>query len=337
MSPGLSVALKVLAALGLMLANGVVLIYMLRKVLGRLHLRIGPNRVGPWGILQTINDVIKLLTKEDLRPDSADAWLFNIAPFLIFVPSFMAYIPLVFGPTLAVTSLDTGLLLAFALTSLVPLGVLMAGWSSNSKWSLLGGMRAAGLQIAYEVPLLLSALGPVMMAGSLDPVKIVAAQSGVWLGFIPRWFVLPQLIAFVVYAISSQAETQQTPFDMSEAESELITGFANEYGGMRFSFMYLAEFSNMFVVSAIGTMLFFGGWQLPWLATPAWLAPVVFMAKTYTGIFVMMWARGSLPRFRIDQMLAFCWKVLIPVSLAWVVLWATVQRLWPVIAVAVSR
>jgi NADH-quinone oxidoreductase subunit H len=337
----MSMALGILARFGamlvLLLVNGVMLIYMLRKVLGHLHLRIGPNRVGPFGLLQTTNDVIKLLTKEDLRPASADAWLFNIAPFLIFVPSFMAYIPLVFGPTLAVTSLDTGLLLAFALTSLVPLGVLMAGWASNSKWSLIGGMRAAGQQIAYEIPLLLSALGPVMMAGSMDPVKIVAAQSGVWLGFIPRWFVLPQLLAFVVYAISSQAETQQTPFDMSEAESELITGFANEYGGMRFGFMYLAEFSNTFVVSAIGTMLFFGGWQLPWVATPAWLAPFVFIAKTYTGIFVMMWARGSLPRFRVDQMLSFCWKVLIPVSLAWVVVWACVQRLWPVVAMAASR
>jgi len=337
----MNMALGILARFGamlvLLLVNGVMLIYMLRKVLGRLHLRIGPNRVGPFGLLQTTNDVIKLLTKEDLRPESADAWLFNIAPYLIFVPSFMAYIPLVFGPTLAVTSLDTGLLLAFALTSLVPLGVLMAGWASNSKWSLIGGMRAAGQQIAYEIPLLLSALGPVMMAGSLDPVKIVAAQSGVWLGFIPRWFILPQIIAFVVYVIASQAETQQTPFDMAEAESELITGFANEYGGMRFGFMYLAEFSNTFVVSAIGTMLFFGGWQLPWVATPAWLAPFVFIAKTYTGIFVMMWARGSLPRFRVDQMLSFCWKVLIPVSLVWVVLWACVQRLWPVVAMAVSR
>jgi len=337
----MNMAAGILARLGamlvLLLVNGVMLIYMLRKVLGRLHLRIGPNRVGPFGLLQTTNDVIKLLTKEDLCPESADAWLFNIAPYLIFVPSFMAYIPLVFGPTLAVTSLDTGLLLAFALTSLVPLGVLMAGWASNSKWSLIGGMRAAGQQIAYEIPLLLSALGPVMMAGSLDPVKIVAAQSGVWLGFIPRLFILPQIIAFVVYVIASQAETQQTPFDMAEAESELITGFANEYGGMRFGFMYLAEFSNTFVVSAIGTMLFFGGWQLPWVATPAWLAPFVFIAKTYTGIFVMMWARGSLPRFRVDQMLSFCWKVLIPVSLVWVVLWACVQRLWPVVAMAVSR
>ncbi len=327
MNIAIEILVRFLAMVALLLVNGVVLIYMLRKVLGHLHLRIGPNRVGPFGLLQTTNDVIKLLTKEDLRPAAADAWLFNIAPFLVFVPSFMAYIPLVFGPELAVTRLDTGILVIFAVLSLVPIGIMMAGWASNSKWSLIGGMRAAGQQIAYEIPLLLSVLGPVMMAGSMDPSAIVAAQSGTWFGFIPRWFVLPQIIGFVVYAISAQAETQQTPFDMSEAESELITGFANEYGGMRFGFLYLAEFSNMFIVAAVGTMLFFGGWQLPWIETPGWAAPFVFILKTYIGIFTMMWARGSLPRFRVDQMLAFCWKRLIPISLTWVVVWACIQRL----------
>lgn len=326
MSMPVAILLRFLALLLLLLGNGVVLIYMLRKVLGHLHLRIGPNRVGPFGLLQTSMDVLKLLTKEDLQPAAADSWLFNIAPYLVFVPSFMAYLPLVFGPQLAATNTDLGVLLVFALLSLVPLGTLMAGWASNSKWSLLGGMRATGLQIAYEIPLLLSALGPVMMAGSMNPADIVAAQSGTWFGFIPRWFVLPQIVSFIVYVIAAQADTQQTPFDMSEAESELISGFANEYGGMRFGFLYLAEFSNMFIVSAVGTLLFFGGWQLPWIATPAWLAPFVFMAKVYGGIFVMMWARGSLPRFRVDQMLSFCWKRLIPVSLGWVVVWAAVQR-----------
>jgi NADH-quinone oxidoreductase subunit H len=322
----LGILVRFLAMLVLLLTNGVVLILMLRKVLARLHIRVGPNRVGPWGLLQTANDVLKLLTKEDLRPASSDAWLFNIAPYLVFVPSFMVYIPLVFGPDLAVSHLDVGVLFVFAMLSLVPLGTVMAGWASNSKWSLIGGMRAAGQQIAYEIPLLLSVLGVAMMAGSLDPARIVAAQAGVWLGFIPRWFVLPQIVGFAVYVVAALAETQQTPFDMSEAESELITGFSNEYGGMRFGFLYLAEFSNMFTVSAVGTMLFFGGWQLPWLATPAWLAPFVFMAKVYGGIFVMMWARGSLPRFRVDQMLAFCWKVLIPVSLTWVVLSAVLVK-----------
>jgi len=325
-----AVALRFAAMLVLLLANGVVLIYMLRKVLGHLHLRIGPNRVGPFGLLQTTADVVKLLTKEDLRPADSDKWLFNIAPFLVFVPSFMAYLVLVFGPDLAVTHLDTGLLVLFAVMSLVPLGIVMAGWAANSKWSLIGGMRAAGQQIAYEVPLLLSALGPVMMAGSLDPSKIVAAQAGVWFGFIPRWFVLPQIVAFVIYVIAAQADTQQTPFDMSEAESELITGFANEYGGMRFGFLFLAEFSNMFIASALGVALFFGGWYVPFLAdnpVALALAPIVFMIKTYMGIFVMMWARGSLPRIRVDQLLAFSWKALIPISLSWVVIWACFQRL----------
>jgi NADH-quinone oxidoreductase subunit H len=323
MSAVAPVAIRILAMLGLLLVNGVVLIYMLRKVLGRLHIRIGPNRVGPFGLLQTVADVVKLLTKEDLMPDSADKWLFWIAPFVVFVPSFMAYIPLAFGPNLAVTNLDTGLLLLLSALSLIPIGVVMAGWASNSKWSLVGGMRAAGQQIAYEVPLLLAVLGPVMMAGSMNLTTIVEAQKNLW-------FVFPQFIAFVIYIIAAQADTQQTPFDMSEAESELITGFANEYGGMRFGFLFLAEFSNMFIVSALGVTLFFGGWYLPFLAenpVALSLAPLIFMIKTYIGIFVMMWARGSLPRIRVDQLLAFAWKALIPISLSWVVIWACIQRL----------
>jgi len=333
MSAVAPVAVRILAMLGLLLVNGVVLIYMLRKVLGRLHIRIGPNRVGPFGLLQTTADVVKLLTKEDLMPDSADKWLFWIAPFVVFVPSFMAYIPLAFGPNLAVTRLDTGVLFLLAVISLIPIGIVMAGWASNSKWSLVGGMRAAGQQIAYEVPLLLAVLGPVMMAHSMDLSEIVEAQKNLW-------FVFPQFVAFVIYAIAAQADTQQTPFDMSEAESELITGFANEYGGMRFGFLFLAEFSNMFIVSAIGTTLFFGGWYLPFLAEnplALQLAPVIFMVKVYMGIFVMMWARGSLPRIRVDQLLAFAWKGLIPVSLIWVVLSAIAVRLLPFYAGLVSR
>ncbi len=323
MSVALPIAARVVAMLVLLLVNGVVLILMLRKVLARFHIRIGPNRVGPWGLLQTTADVVKLLTKEDLMPDSADRWLFWIAPFIVFVPSFLAYLPLAFGPGLAITTLDTGLLLVLAFLALIPIGVVMAGWASNSKWSLVGGLRAAGQQIAYEVPLLLAVLGPVMMAGSLDFVKIVEAQKNLW-------FVIPQFVAFVIYAIAAQADTQQTPFDMSEAESELITGFANEYGGMRFGFLFLAEFSNMFIVCAIAVTLFFGGWYVPFLTNnPVALAlgPAVFILKSYALIFVMMWARGSLPRIRVDQLLAFAWKGLIPASLAWVVIWACIQRL----------
>jgi NADH-quinone oxidoreductase subunit H len=315
------IILPPLIALLLMLANGVVLIYMLRKVLAHLHLRIGPNRVGPYGVFQTLMDVVKLLTKEDFRPTAADKWLFRIAPMIIFVPSFMAYAALALGPDAAFSGLDTGLLFVFAVLSLVPMGIMMAGWASNNKWSLLGGMRAAAQQISYEVPLLLSVLGVAMLAGTLNLKDIVLSQQGFWLGFIPRWYVLPQIGGFALFLVAGLAELNQTPFDMSEADSELIAGYSNEYSGMRFGFMFLAEFSNSFIISALGTTLFFGGWLLPGLehnAVALALAPVVFVLKTYIGIFVLMWIRGTLPRVRIDQMLAIGWKGLIPLSLVWI-------------------
>lgn len=323
MSPALVIILRVLAGLGLMLGNGVVLIYMLRKVLGHLHLRIGPNRVGPFGMLQTTMDVVKLLTKEDFVPALADRWLFRLAPLIVFVPSFMAYAALAFSPTWRFANLDTGLLYTFAVLALVPLGVMMAGWASNSKWSLIGGMRAAAQQISYEVPLLLSVLGVAMMAGSLNLAEIVNEQAGFFWAVIPRWYVLPQIGGFALFLVSALAELNQTPFDMSEAESELVAGFANEYSGMRFGLLFLSEFSNSFVISAVAVTLFFGGWLIPGLehnAAALALGPVVFMLKTYAGIFILMWIRGTLPRIRIDQMLSFSWKVLIPASLVWVTL-----------------
>lgn len=311
------VALRALAVLGLMLLNGVVLIYMLRKVLAHLHGRLGPMRVGWHGTLQTIADVLKLLTKEDFAPAAADRWLFRIAPFAIFVPSLAAYAALPFSERVRATVLDTGLLYSFAALSVVPIGVLMAGWASNNKWSLIGGMRAAAQQIAYEVPLLLSVLGVVMLAGTLDLGRIVEAQSGVWLGFVPRWFIFPQFVGFLIFLAAGLAELNQTPFDLSEAESELITGFASEYSGMRFGFMFLAEFSNSFVISALAVTLFFGGWLGGFGIVPG---PVVFVLKTYLFIALLMWIRGTWPRVRIDQMLAFGWKLLIPLSLAWTLL-----------------
>jgi NADH-quinone oxidoreductase subunit H len=325
MSPALSIALKVLAALGLMLANGVVLIYMLRKVLGHLHIRLGPTRVGPFGMFQTLMDVVKLLTKEDFIPAMADRWLFVLAPLVVFVPSFMAYLALPFSETWRFANLDSGLLYTLAVLSFVPIGVLMAGWGSNSKWSLIGGLRAAAQQISYEVPLLLSVLGVVMMAGTMNLGDIVEAQRGFWLGFVPRWFILPQLGGFALFLVAALAELNQTPFDMSEAESELVSGFANEYSGMRFGFLFLAEFSNSFVISALAVTLFFGGW----LGVGPIAGPVVFMIKTYAGIFVLMWIRGTLPRVRIDQMLSLGWKALIPLSLAWVMLTGVALKLLP--------
>jgi NADH-quinone oxidoreductase subunit H len=212
MSLGLSVLVRVLAALVLMLLNGVVLIWMLRKVLGHLHLRIGPNRVGPYGLLQTSMDVVKLLTKEDFVPSAADKWLFRLAPMVVFVPAFMAYGALALGPNTRFSDLDTGVLYIFAVLAIVPMGIMMAGWASNSKWSLLGGMRAAAQQISYEIPLLLSVLPVVMLAGSMNLGRIVSSQAGTWLGFLPRWYILsPQIVGFGLFMVAALAELNLLP------------------------------------------------------------------------------------------------------------------------------
>jgi NADH-quinone oxidoreductase subunit H len=328
----LPILLRFVLIIGLMLVNGIVLIYMLRKVLGYLHVRMGPMELGPHGVFQTIADVLKLLTKEDVTPAEVDPWLFRIAPAAVFVPSLMAYIALPFGVWLGWdwvgANLEAGLFYTFAIASLVPLGILMAGWASSNKWSLLGGMRAVAAQIAYEVPLLLSVVGIVMVVGSMDLSRIVEAQQGWWLFVIPRWFILPQFPAFVLFLIAMLAEINQTPFDMSEAESELIAGFATEYSAMKFGLLFLAEFSNAFVMSALAATVFFGGWHsgLP-QPIAGWIdGPLVLLLKAYAGLFVLFWIRGTLPRVRIDQMLGFAWKGLIPAGLLWVLLTGIVLK-----------
>ncbi|MDY0087017.1 MAG: NADH-quinone oxidoreductase subunit NuoH [Coriobacteriia bacterium] len=329
MNAVLSAILPVLAAAGLMLMNGVVLIYMLRKVLGHLHLRLGPVHLGPKGILQTTADVLKLLSKEDIMPTGVDRWMYVLAPAVVFVPSLTAYAALPFSETLRIVRLETGLLFTFAVLSIVPLGVIMAGWASANKYSLIGALRAAAQQIAYEVPLLLSVLPVVMIVGSLDLGEIVAFQSGVWMGILPRWLVLLLFPSFVIFLVAALCELNQTPFDMSEAESELVAGFATEYSSMKFGLIFLSEFSNSFVISALAVTMFFGGWTLPFLpeSVVAPLAPVIFVLKTYIGIFVLMWIRGTLPRVRIDQLMNLGWKWLIPASLVWIVLVGVVMKL----------
>jgi NADH-quinone oxidoreductase subunit H len=311
---------RILAALGLMLANGVVLIYMLRKVLGHLHIRLGPMDVGWHGVLQTVMDVLKLLTKEDVTPRAVDKALFFIAPAAVFIPSLMAYAAIAFSPTWKITNLDTGLLYTFAVMSLVPIGLLMAGWASANKWSLLGGMRAAAQQIAYEVPMLLAVIPIVMITGTLNLGGIVESQAGYVAGVIPKWFIIWQFPAFILFLIAGLVELNQTPFDMSEAESELVAGWASEYSAMKFGLLFLAEFSGLFIMSALIVTLFFGGWMIPWMPL-SWyepIAPIVFLLKTYLVIFGFMWIRGTLPRVRIDQLMSTGWKVLIPATLGWI-------------------
>lgn len=320
--------LRVLAAVGLMLANGVVLIYMLRKVLGHLHIRLGPTELGPAGMFQTTADVLKLLTKEDPTPAGVDRGLFFLAPAIVFVPSLAAYAALPFSPTWIAADLDLGLLFTFAIMSLIPLGIVAAGWSSFNKWSLIGGMRAVAQQVTYEVPLLLAALPPVMLAGSLNLADIVRAQDGL------VWFWLPCLPAFLLFFVAGLIESNQTPFDMSEADSELVAGYATEYASMKFGLLFLSEFSNTFIFSALLVTLFLGGWNLPFVPDDIVFgigAPVVFILKTYLVIFVLMWIRGTLPRVRIDQLLELGWKVLLPLSLAWVMVTAVGVKLWPLL------
>jgi len=319
MNPWLIAVLRFLAALGLMLLNGVVMIYMLRKVLGRLHIRLGPMDNGPWGMFQTVFDVLKLLTKEDPTPRVADKLLFFLAPVIVFVPSLMAYAVLPFSRTWVIVDLPYGLLFIFAVMSIIPLGILAAGWASNNKWSIIGAMRVVGSQVTYEVPMLLAALPVVMMAQSLSLSDIVAAQSGTFLWILPRWFAW-NVPALVLFFIAGLIEAGQTPFDLAEAESELVAGFSTEYASMKFGLLFLAEFSNVFLFSALMVTLFFGGWQIPWVSPEFTqpIAPVVFMLKTYLGIFFIMTIRGTLPRLRVDQMLATGWKILLPAALAWV-------------------
>lgn len=332
MNPVALASLKVLAAVGLMLGNGVIMIYMLRKVLGHLHLRLGPQEMGPAGMFQTTMDVLKLLTKEDITPRAVDRWLFRLAPLAVFVPSLMAYAALPYSSTWKITDLDLGLLYTFTALSLVPIGILMAGWASANKWSLLGGMRSAAQQIAYEVPLLLSVLPIVMLVGSANLGTIVEAQQGTVLAVIPRWFIFNPLFwpTFALFAVASLVESNQTPFDMSEGESEIVGGFSTEYSAMKFGLLFLSEFSNTFIVSALAVTLFFGGWTLPWVpeSVSVALGPLTFMAKTYLGIFMMMWIRGTFPRVRIDKLMELGWKRMIPIALVLVVFSGIVIKVW---------
>ena len=246
MNPWSIAILRFLAALLLLLFNGVVMIYMLRKVLARLHIRLGPMDNGPWGIFQTIFDVLKLLTKEDPTPSAVDKALFFLAPAIVFIPSLLAYMVLPFSRTWVVVDLPYGLLFIFAVMSVIPLGILAAGWSSNNKWSLIGAMRVVGSQVSYEVPMLLAALPVVMMAGSLSLSDIVRAQSGTFLWILPRWFAF-NVPALVLFFIAGLIESGQTPFDLAEADSELVAGYATEYSAMKFGLLFLSEFSNVFM------------------------------------------------------------------------------------------
>lgn len=287
----------------IIIVNIIILIWLERKVSGFFQERLGPNRLGPFGVFQTIADAIKLLTKEDIVPSAADKLIFKTAPMLFIVIAVLLYTVIPLGHDMQVIDLNVGILFFISIGSLSTIAILMAGWGSNNKWSLMGAFRSAAQMISYAVPLAFSLLGVIMISGSLNLQEIVAAQKNIW-------FILLQPLAFIIYFIAATAELNRGPFDMPEAEQELTGGAYTEYTGMRWALFFLAEYTNLVAVSALMATVFLGGWQGPWL--PSWLWIII---KTYGVILVFFWIKWTFPRIRMDHLMSFSWKILVPLSL----------------------
>jgi NADH-quinone oxidoreductase subunit H len=301
----------VIIAMLLMIAY---LTWLERKLLGHFHMRLGPMRVGPHGLLQPIADGIKILMKEDLIPANVNKIIFTLAPLLTFIPALIIVAVVPFGNTiklfgqsipLVVSDFNMGILYVFAVSSVGVYGLVLAGWSSNNKWSLLGGVRSSAQLISYEVSLGLSIIGVLMIAGSLSLTDIVASQSRFY-----DWFIFRQPLGFLLYLTCALAELSRVPFDLTEAESELVAGYQTEYSSMKFAMFYLGEYGNMINIAAVATTLFLGGWHGPFLPPVVW-----FLGKMVLFLFVFIWIRATLPRFRYDQLMNFGWKVLLPLAL----------------------
>jgi len=306
------VGLLILAAI--VPLNVAFLVLVERKVAGHIQLRPGPMEVGPHGILQTLIDAVKLLGKEMVTPQSTDKLLFFLAPIIIVVPAFVGFVPIPFSPMMQIREVNVGILLIFAFSSISVISILMAGWASNNKYSLIGAIRSVAQNVAYEIPLLLATMSVIIMTNTFKMGEIVQAQS-------PVWFIFYQPIAAIIFFIATTAETNRAPFDLVEAESELVSGFHTEYTGMRFSLFFLAEYTNMVIAAAMFTVLFLGGWHGPVFPGMIW-----FLIKTYFLIFVVMWARWTYPRIRFDQLMNFAWKVLIPIALVNLLITAIVLK-----------
>jgi len=303
-----------------------------RRVWGRIQSRVGPNRVGPQGILQWVADGIKNLLKEDIIPEAADRRLFALAPYVVFVGFLATFVVIPFGSQLIVADLNIGILYILAITSLVVVGILMAGWSSNNKWSLLGGMRSAAQIVSYEIPAGLSVLVIIFSAGTLSMQGIIDQQ-----GWAPwQWYFFRSpftFVAFFLFFTAALAEGNRTPFDIPEAESELVAGYVTEYSGMRFLFFFFAEWGNLYVIGAVATTLFLGGWQIPPVTDNPILRGIleftVFFLKAYLWVVVAMWVRGTLPRVRVDQLMALCWKYMVPLAFMCLLGTAVWMLIWP--------
>ncbi len=315
--------IKVAVVLWALLTACAYIVWLERKLVARMQVRLGPTRVGPFGLLQPLADGIKLFAKEEIIVEQANKWIYICAPIISFIPAFISFAVIPFGDKvtlfghevdLLISDFNIGLLFIFGVTSLGVYGIVLAGWSSNSKYSLLGALRSAAQMISYEVSLGLSAIGVLILAGSLSLVDIVQAQSS-----ISDWFIWKQPVGFLLYLISAFAETNRAPFDLPEAETELVAGYFTEYSSMKFAMFTIAEYANMVTVGALATTLFLGGWHGPFLPPVIW-----FMLKVFFFIFLYIWVRATLPRFRYDQLMRFGWLVLLPVALANVLITALV-------------
>ena len=337
-------AIKIALVVFVMLTGVAYTTWLERKLIGRIQNRWGPTRVGPFGLLQPLADGIKFILKEDMIPDNVHKGLFILAPMLALAMSLISIAVIPFGNTITVgghttalqisgvtrsdggvSDINIGLLIILGVTSIGVYGVALAGWSSNSKYSLLGSLRASAQMISYELALGLSLVGILLLSGTLSLRGIVEAQikgsEHPWLGFLPHWYIFPQIIGFFIYLLAAFAETNRIPFDLPEAETELVAGYHTEYSSMKFAMFFMAEYVNMFTVACLASLLFFGGWHGP---TLAFLPPILqsllpvlwFALKVFFFIFLYIWIRGTLPRFRYDQLMAFGWKFLLPLAIA---------------------
>jgi NADH-quinone oxidoreductase subunit H len=351
--PVIIAAAKVAIAFGALLVATMLVVWFERKVIADMQSRVGPNRWGPFGLLQTLADGIKLFFKEDFRPATADRWTYALAPIMAMVPSFLAFAVVPVGPDLTIagrrvdliiSDLNIAVLYFLAMGSIQVYGVVLAGWASGSKYPLLGGVRSSAQLISYEIALGLSLVPVVLSAGSLSTVDIVSAQSGTVgdvtffdgvpvleqlsnvFSFVPNWYILSQWPAFAIFLIAGVAETNRAPFDLPEAETELVAGFHTEYSGIRFAMFFLGEYIHVVVISAMAVTLFFGGWHgfafdfLPWIWPIFW-----FLVKTIAFVYLFVWLRATLPRLRYDRLMWLGWKRLIPAALLWILFTAVVN------------
>ena len=314
-----------LGAIGILTFVGVAAvanIWIERRLIGKIQVRRGPNRVGPFGLLQPVADAIKLIQKEALQPDNADGIMFTLAPIVIFIPAILAFAVLPWGEHMILADLNVGVLFILALGSTTTIIIFMAGYASNNKYALLGSMRVIAMLISYELPGVLALLGVVLFAGTMSLSGIVAFQETYW-----SWLIFLQPLAFLIFVLGSTAELGRTPADIAEAESEIVAGFHIEYSGMKFGLFYAVELVNAVAVSAVIASLFLGGWWAFGLENfvPGWM---IFIGKLYAVYFIFIWFRGTLPRFRIDQLMAFAWKVLLPLSIVNVLVVALEVFLW---------